>query len=52
MIVVLTAQHTGTHFVRILLEAHPAVSWCVPGDARINPGAACRQKSFTSPNAS
>ena len=36
IIFLFTPQHTGTHFVRMLLETHPAIGFCVNESRRID----------------
>lgn len=37
VILLLTPFHTGTHFVRLLLELHPAISFACAEDYRVDP---------------
>jgi hypothetical protein len=36
LVFLLTPQHTGTHFARMLLEAHPQIAFCVVESRRID----------------
>jgi hypothetical protein len=35
-IFLLTPQHTGTHYTRMLLESHPAIGWCIQEDRKVD----------------